>query len=170
MAVESRFTNKSKQKTLTVIMIACVFSLSLFYQLNISDLNAKLAAFKEDDFSNHTAKGKYSRNICECLLTNVCSPDGSQETGYLVWSPQCRMISLDPFESAMMKLFKKQTFKACSEKLPLTSIEQNFEEDVVRLVLHQDRFNATTNSSNVRCCYESVYRLAADKQPDKNFQ
>lgn len=49
------------------------------------------------------------------------SSNHSVPPGYLVFSEECKMLSLDPLASDVMRLFTKEEFEPCSKKQPLTT-------------------------------------------------
>ena len=92
--------------------------------------------------------------------------------GYLVYSPKCRMMSLDPLASDVMRLFTQEEFEPCSNKKPLTSIKQNFEEDVVHLVFHKDqkRKFLSGGHNQLTCCYQEITRGGSNETADDRFK
>jgi hypothetical protein len=46
---------------------------------------------------------------------------------------------MNPFAKEAMKIFKRVKYEPCSPKRPLTTVEQNFENDTAMLVIHDDR-------------------------------
>lgn len=92
--------------------------------------------------------------------------------GYLVWSPQCKMLSLEPLAADVMRLFTKEEFEPCSKKRPLTSIEQNFEEDTVKVVFHnalKAKYMAA-DQNQLECCYQEITRGGANSTADDKFK
>lgn len=90
--------------------------------------------------------------------------DSNQEPGYLIWTPQCKIIDLDPFAPDIMEYFTKENYTPCSDLEPLTSIEQNFRENTAKLVLHFDRKSQflSLNQTKLNCSYQEVQRLKGD--------
>jgi hypothetical protein len=80
--------------------------------------------------------------------------------GYLVYSPQCKMLSFDPFASDVMKLCVKEEFEPCNKKHPLTSVEQNFEKDTVKLIFHREFSSEYLNEdqNDINCCFREIGR------------
>ncbi|CRK97013.1 CLUMA_CG010430, isoform A [Clunio marinus] len=66
---------------------------------------------------------------------------------------------MDPFAEAVMKEFKPMKHRTCSSLKPLTSIDQDFDADVAKLLIHEERisqfFNESTQSG-FSCCYHKV--------------
>lgn len=80
--------------------------------------------------------------------------------GYNVFSPQCKILSLDPLASDVMRLFSKEDFEACSKKHPLTSVELNYEEDTAKLIYHRGLRSkyVSGNQNQLDCCYQDITR------------
>jgi hypothetical protein len=45
---------------------------------------------------------------------------------------------MNPFTEEAMKIFKRVKYEPCSPKRPLTTVEQNFENDTAMLVIHDE--------------------------------
>jgi hypothetical protein len=92
--------------------------------------------------------------------------DSTSET-YLVLSPSCNIPSLDLFAPDVMELFMKKDFPECAKSHALTSIEQNFEKDIVKVVYH-DEFEQyylnKSNSESLKCYFQEITR-----QPKSDF-
>lgn len=76
-----------------------------------------------------------------------------------------------------MNLFTKQEYKPCSNELQLTSIEQNFEADTVKVKLHSDLKSKYLNpdQNQMECYYQEITRDAsaednADIKTDEKFR
>lgn len=104
--------------------------------------------------------------------TTTNNPIKSVPSGYLVWSPQCKMLSLEPLAADVMKLFSKEQFEPCSRKRPLTSIEQNFEEDSVKVMFHRGLKSKylTSDQNQLDCCYQEITRGGANATADDKFK
>lgn len=91
--------------------------------------------------------------------------------GFIVWGPGCQIMDLDPVAADVMRLFSKERFVPCSPKQPLTTIEQNFDNDTVLVRFHQDQMEAYMPHymRYVRCCYQSIERAGSKDKADKNF-
>uniref|UniRef100_A0A182Q8B6 Uncharacterized protein n=1 Tax=Anopheles farauti TaxID=69004 RepID=A0A182Q8B6_9DIPT len=91
--------------------------------------------------------------------------------GFIVWGPGCQIVDLDPVAKDVMRLFSKERFVPCSPKQPLTTIEQNFDNDTVLVRFHRDQMEAYLPHfmRYVRCCYQSIERAGAKDKADKNF-
>lgn len=82
------------------------------------------------------------------------------------------MLSLEPLAADVMKLFSKEEFEPCSRKRPLTSIEQNFEEDTVKVVFHRGLKSKYVSSDHYQldCCYQEITRGGANATADDKFE
>uniref|UniRef100_A0A182WHQ3 Uncharacterized protein n=1 Tax=Anopheles minimus TaxID=112268 RepID=A0A182WHQ3_9DIPT len=81
------------------------------------------------------------------LLTNTTTsephdPSAPVPKGFIVWGPSCQIMDLSPLAKDVMRLFSKERFVSCSPKQPLTTIEQNFDNDTVLVRFHHDRMDA----------------------------
>ncbi|KAG5678026.1 hypothetical protein PVAND_007734 [Polypedilum vanderplanki] len=91
--------------------------------------------------------------------------------GYLVYSPQCKMLSLDPLSSDVMRLFSKEEFEPCSKKNPLTSIEQNFEKDTAKLIYHRGLKSKylSSDQNQIDCCFQEITRGGSNTTADDKY-
>lgn len=82
------------------------------------------------------------------------------------------MVSLDAFAPEVKGYFTNYKFEPCTSQRPLMSIEQNFEADTVRLLLHEDlRPEYSTNSSNgLNCSYQEIFRDGDGDSVDWHFK
>lgn len=82
------------------------------------------------------------------------------------------MLSLEPLAADVMKLFSKEEFEPCSKKRPLTSIEQNFEEDTVRVVFQRGLKSKylMSDQNTLECCYQEITRGGANATADDKFK
>lgn len=71
-----------------------------------------------------------------------------------------------------MAKYREKKFKPCSTLKPLTTIEQNFEKNVVRLILHNDLKSdyLSNSSSQFLCWYSEVIRDDETEKPDKKYK
>lgn len=93
--------------------------------------------------------------------------------GYLVWSPQCKMLSLPVLADDVMRLFTKEEYEPCSKKRPLTTIVQNFEEDSVKVVFHRGLIGSSylgSDQNQIDCCYQEITRGGANATADDKFK
>lgn len=107
---------------------------------------------------------------------NNTSPNNSMinlvPPGYLVFSPQCKMLSLEPLASDVMRLFSKEAFVPCAKRHPLTTIKQNFDEDIVELIFHQNlkaKF-LSGDQNRLTCCYQEITRSGENATADEKFK
>jgi hypothetical protein len=82
------------------------------------------------------------------------------------------MLALEPLAADVMKLFTKEEYEPCSKKRPLTSIDQNFEEDIVKLVLHRGlkAKYLSSDQNQIECCYQEITRGGANATADDKFK
>lgn len=57
---------------------------------------------------------------------------------FLIDGPNCKIPNLNPFAKEAMKVFKRESFEACSPIRPLTSVE-TFDDGRAKLRIHKDR-------------------------------
>ncbi|XP_035793858.1 uncharacterized protein LOC118467457 isoform X1 [Anopheles albimanus] len=98
-------------------------------------------------------------------------PNSPVPKGFLVWGPGCQIMDLNPLAKDVMRLFSKEQFVPCSPKQPLTTIEQNFDNDTVLVRFHPERMESYMPHymRYVRCCYQSIERSGTKDKADKNF-
>jgi hypothetical protein len=82
---------------------------------------------------------------------------------YVVYSPQCKILKMNPFEPEVMNIFKRKNYEPCSKKRPLTSIEQNFDDNTVKVLYHSKNEVDYEFYSTLSCCYEEISRGKYDK-------
>jgi hypothetical protein len=80
---------------------------------------------------------------------------------FLVYSPSCKIPSLDIFSPDVLEIFEKDEYEKCSDIQPLTSIDQDFANDVVKLIYHseyeKDYLNGT--ETKIKCYFRQVTRM-----------
>lgn len=57
---------------------------------------------------------------------------------FLIYGPNCKIRDLNPFDKDAMKIFKRSQFEPCSLLRPLTSVASNFDNDTMRLIIHEE--------------------------------
>lgn len=82
------------------------------------------------------------------------------------------MLSLEPLAADVMKLFTKEEYEPCSKKRPLTTIEQNFEEDIVKVLFHRALIAKylTSDHNQIDCCFQEITRGGANATADDKFK
>lgn len=82
------------------------------------------------------------------------------------------MPSLDPHTDDVLEYFTKQEHVSCSSKRPLTSIDQDFKTNKVRLVLHEDLKSHYLwfYQSHLKCCYQEITRSGVNETADEEFK
>lgn len=87
--------------------------------------------------------------------------------GYLVWSPQCKIRSLDPRAKVVMALFHRQKSLTCAVKgVPLTTLEwsPNSQRHYLRVVAEAKEAHGYYRSgSDGYCVYEEVSRKSENQ-------
>lgn len=70
-----------------------------------------------------------------------------------------------------MKLFAKEEYEPCSGRLPLTSIEQNFNDNTVKINFHEKLLPKylMTDQHFIECCYQEVTRSGENTTADDKF-
>jgi hypothetical protein len=71
-----------------------------------------------------------------------------------------------------MKIFKKVEFKKCIEIAPLTSIEQDFERDFARIILHTELIPKYLYwfHNHLTCCYREIFRSGQNASADNEYR
>lgn len=84
--------------------------------------------------------------------------------GYLVWSPQCKIASLDPRAADVMKLYHREKAISCTTKPPLTSVEWNGATQKYYLkVVGEATKNYRFHPSSDQCVCQMVTRKTENK-------
>ncbi|CRL03323.1 CLUMA_CG016463, isoform A, partial [Clunio marinus] len=146
-----------------LLAVLCAFAFLLIYLTNLKPYqNMIVVRIPEDD--QDIPGPKENQN------TSANNPMKSVP-GYLVWSPQCKMPSLEPLAPDVMKLFSKEVFEPCSKKHPLTSIEQNFDDDTVKVILHHGLKSKylSSDQNQLECCYKEITRGGSNATADDKF-
>jgi hypothetical protein len=92
--------------------------------------------------------------------------------GYLVFSPKCKMLSLEPLAPDVMRLFTKEDFEPCAKKHALTTVEQNYEENSAKLIYHRE-YKAkylSADQNTLECCYQEISRGGYNATADDKFE
>uniref|UniRef100_A0A182MPD0 Uncharacterized protein n=1 Tax=Anopheles culicifacies TaxID=139723 RepID=A0A182MPD0_9DIPT len=109
--------------------------------------------------------------LTNTTMTEPHDPYAPVPKGFIVWGPGCQIMDLNPQAKDVMLLFNKERYVPCSLKQPLTTIEQNYDNDTVKVHFHRDRMDAFMPHymRYVRCCYQSIERSGTKDKADKNF-
>jgi hypothetical protein len=82
--------------------------------------------------------------------------------GFLVHSLSCKIPSLDPFAPDVMEILDRERKKElkCLKTRPLTSIDQDFENDIVKVVYHpeNEEIYQQENGTQLECYYKEISR------------
>lgn len=80
--------------------------------------------------------------------------------GYLVWSYNCHMLSMDPFDPIYMSDYKPQQAPNCSDKPPL--IVKLFNVSTKKYFLYMDMHVKSAyvkyDTEPLECCYQKILR------------
>lgn len=84
----------------------------------------------------------------------------------------CQIPDIDPYTKDVMKLLKKKSSEPCFDYLPLTTIEQNFEEDSVRIIFHPNVVSSYLSGgiSFDACFYQEVFRAGTGNDSDFQYK
>lgn len=82
------------------------------------------------------------------------------------------MLSLEPLASDVMRLFSKEEFEPCAKRQPLTTIKQDFDEDIVKLVYHKELKSKflSGDQNRLSCCYQEITRGGFNTTADDKFK
>jgi hypothetical protein len=71
-----------------------------------------------------------------------------------------------------MRLFSKEDFEPCAKKHPLTTVRQDFNEDVVELIFHQVHKPKYLigDQTQLECCYQEITRGGFNSTADDKFK
>lgn len=83
--------------------------------------------------------------------------------GYLVWSPKCKIASLDPMASDVMRLYHREKALSCSSKAALTSVEWNSETRKYYLKVSDSARSHYHLSAADRCTYQELTRKSENQ-------
>lgn len=125
--------------------------------------------------STATENGLNSSSIKPVVSTSVSSSIDNTlndsltvPEGYLVWSPQCKIASLDPMAKDVMRLYHREKPISCSKGPSLTKIEWNPSTQRYYLLVVAEAkkayhyYNSNTGSDGY-CTYEEVSRKTENK-------
>lgn len=80
---------------------------------------------------------------------------------YFVFTSKCQMLSINPFEKDVLKIFKKTSYGDCDSSKEMISLI--YDEQVRRYKLH-------INDGNVTCCYKPVIRFGSGAKADGKYK
>lgn len=81
--------------------------------------------------------------------------------GFLVWSNQCMIVSLDPFAKDVLKLYHRRVPISCGPNTSLTTVEWSPEDKKYRLMV-ADTARTTYQFQEGHCQYQEVIRSSED--------
>lgn len=89
---------------------------------------------------------------------------------YLVSSPKCKIVDLEPFNKYAKKYHKPEKYTACRKLELLTYVTKtdgvatlHVDDEIVPSYLRK-------KSSGISCCYSDVHRHSTVKDPDNNVR
>lgn len=87
--------------------------------------------------------------------------------GYLVYSDNCKIPSIDPYVSEVMYEFRRNRNEPCTRNLPITSIQYNHTTRHYTLSYNYTTLNAyKINPHLLDCCYKVITRKLSSTLPD----
>lgn len=156
--------------------------------------------------TNENPIDSYISTVFPQIRFNVSSPSTPKSTesqnainqtvpdGFLVWSPSCQMLAMEPLARDVMKLFHrgKQTvnnfkysfgmtsshidyiiiekYETCSSTEPLTYININFTSTEATLVFNDTPKWYASYLIKSTCCYQEITRSGSGKLADDSFK
>ncbi|KAF6204347.1 hypothetical protein GE061_002688 [Apolygus lucorum] len=92
-----------------------------------------------------------------------------EKSGYLVYSPSCRIPDIPPFHESIRKLYEKQKPISCSSLPLLTSVSRDEDSQGHVLHLHKKYFRKYNDGNPPTCCYNLITRedLPSDTTNEK---
>ncbi|XP_039963135.1 uncharacterized protein LOC120776506 isoform X1 [Bactrocera tryoni] len=91
-------------------------------------------------------------------------------TGYLVWSESCRIPDVDVHAPDIMQHFKREKYKPCSNKKPLTTVAFNATSREYVLRIEESEIKSFSKSGRIRCCYQSIMRNGTGAKADCDYR
>lgn len=87
------------------------------------------------------------------------------DSRYLVFNTKCRILSVDPMNSEVLKYHKQEKYESCSKHKLLSYVTKS--ENASSWTLHVDKnIGMTYSKDNIQCCYSVVNRHEKDNDPD----
>lgn len=83
--------------------------------------------------------------------------------GYLVYSGNCKIASLDPMARDVMKLYHREKALSCATKDPLTSVEWSAETNKYYLTINEAARKAYHLSATDRCTFQEITRKSENQ-------
>lgn len=95
---------------------------------------------------------------------NVLNDSLTVPEGYLVWSPQCKIASLDPMAKDVMRLYHREKPISCTKGPSLTKMEWNpITQRYYLVVVAEAKKAHHYYNSDGFCTYEEVSRKTENK-------
>lgn len=113
---------------------------------------------------NHTVSTTSSPPITTASSPHLTNASLIQvPKGYLVWSPKCKIASLDPMASDVMRLYHREKALSCSSKAALTSVDWNPETRKYYLKVSDSARSHYHLSVADRCTYQELTRKSENQ-------
>uniref|UniRef100_A0A0A1X6X0 GLC7-interacting protein 3 n=1 Tax=Zeugodacus cucurbitae TaxID=28588 RepID=A0A0A1X6X0_ZEUCU len=121
------------------------------------------------DQTTHTAES-FNDSNSENPFTNDTYKIMRPPTGYLVWSESCRIPDVDVHAPDMMQHFKREKYKPCSNKKPLTTVVYNATSREYVLQIEESEIKSFSKSGRIHCCYQSIMRNGTGIKADVDYK
>ncbi|XP_017476839.1 PREDICTED: uncharacterized protein LOC108366872 isoform X2 [Rhagoletis zephyria] len=90
--------------------------------------------------------------------------------GFLVWSESCRIPVVDVYAPDIMQHFKREKYKPCSKKKPLTTVTFNTTSKEYLLQIEKSEIKSFGKSGRIRCCYQPIIRNGTGAKADEDYK
>ncbi|XP_053954630.1 uncharacterized protein LOC128860872 isoform X3 [Anastrepha ludens] len=90
--------------------------------------------------------------------------------GYLVWSDLCRIPDVDVHAPDIMQHFKREKYKPCSNKKPLTTVVFNLTSQEYVLQVEESEIKSFSKSGRINCCYQTIIRNGTGAKADEDYR
>ncbi|VEN50264.1 unnamed protein product [Callosobruchus maculatus] len=86
---------------------------------------------------------------------------------FLVYSPKCKIVDLDPFNPEAIQFHKVEDYVTCTNEELLTYVTKN--DNVARLHINMSVLSSHSHK-NVHCCYSNITRNLESQAPDDKIK
>ncbi|XP_053954626.1 uncharacterized protein LOC128860872 isoform X1 [Anastrepha ludens] len=121
------------------------------------------------DQTTNTKESLIDSNF-ENPLTNDTNTIIRPPTGYLVWSDLCRIPDVDVHAPDIMQHFKREKYKPCSNKKPLTTVVFNLTSQEYVLQVEESEIKSFSKSGRINCCYQTIIRNGTGAKADEDYR
>jgi hypothetical protein len=79
---------------------------------------------------------------------------------------------LNPLSDDILQIYTRQAYESCTTKLPLTTLVQDFDNDLVQIEFHHDLLpNYLSRGQNYyECCFYEITRSGFNESADDEFR